>query len=121
MLDRIPRGGGPGDRQRGNGAGAGPAGHGLHRPPPARARSRSLRSIRSSSRPASCLELADRLATLDLDARLALPGIQTRRAPLLPGGRCASTLVESLGLQRLVVSEWGLREGAVIERTRHSG
>jgi len=25
-----------------------------------------------------------------------------------------STLVESLGLQRLVVSEWGLREGAVI-------
>ncbi len=60
-------------------------------------------------------ELADRLATLDLDARLALPGVQVRRAPLLPVGAVVfATLVESLGLQRLVVSEWGLREGAVI-------
>ena len=60
-------------------------------------------------------ELADRLATLDLDARLALPGVQTRRAPLLPVGAVVlATLVENLGLQRLVVSEWGLREGAVI-------
>jgi exopolyphosphatase/guanosine-5'-triphosphate,3'-diphosphate pyrophosphatase len=60
-------------------------------------------------------ELADRLATLDLDARLALPGVQSRRAPLLPiGAVVLSTLVEALGLQRLVVSEWGLREGAVI-------
>lgn len=60
-------------------------------------------------------DLADRLATLDLDARLALPGIHVRRAPLLPVGAVVlATLVESLGLQRLVVSEWGLREGAVI-------
>jgi exopolyphosphatase/guanosine-5'-triphosphate,3'-diphosphate pyrophosphatase len=60
-------------------------------------------------------DLADRLSTLDLDARLALPGVQSRRAPLLPVGAVVlSTLVESLGLQRLVVSEWGLREGAVI-------
>ena len=33
------------------------------------------------------LELADQLAGLDLRARLALPGMQARRAPLLPGGR----------------------------------
>jgi exopolyphosphatase / guanosine-5'-triphosphate,3'-diphosphate pyrophosphatase len=60
-------------------------------------------------------QLADRLATLDLDARLALPGIHVRRAPLLPVGAVVlSTLVEHLGLQRIVVSEWGLREGAVI-------
>ncbi|HUY65807.1 MAG TPA: hypothetical protein VMV06_03215 [Acidimicrobiales bacterium] len=60
-------------------------------------------------------ELADHLATLDLDARLALPGVQARRAPLLPiGAVVLSTLVETLELQRLVVSEWGLREGAVI-------
>ena len=40
----------------------------------------------------------------------------------MPGGRPScpigavvlSTLVEHLGLQRLVVSDWGLREGAVI-------
>ncbi len=60
-------------------------------------------------------QLADRLSTMDLDARLALPGIHARRAPLLPIGAVVfSTLVEHLGLQRLVVSDWGLREGAVI-------
>ncbi len=59
-------------------------------------------------------DLAERLCTLDLDARLALPGVQARRAPLLPiGALVLATLVESLGLQRLVVSDWGLREGAV--------
>ncbi len=61
-------------------------------------------------------ELAERLAGLDLDARLALPGIQARRAPLLPiGAVVLSTLVEHLGLHSLVVSEWGLREGAVFD------
>ena len=56
------------------------------------------------------------LATLDLDARMALPGIQARRAPLLPIGAVVfSTLVEQLGLRGLVVSEWGLREGAVLD------
>ena len=87
---------------------------GLHRP----LSSGSVSSIQVNQVeiPAGQLfELADRLATLDLDARLALPGVQTRRAPLLPVGAVVlSTLVESLGLQRLVVSEWGLREGAVI-------
>ncbi len=62
------------------------------------------------------LELADRLAALDLEARLALPGIQARRAPLLPiGAVVLSNLVEHLGLHSLVVSEWGLREGAVFD------
>ena len=90
---------------------------GLHRPGPPRLGRRRCRSIRWRSRPASSIELADRLATLDLDARLALPGIQARRAPLLPiGAVVLSTLVENLGLQRLVVSEWGLREGAVHRR-----
>jgi exopolyphosphatase/guanosine-5'-triphosphate,3'-diphosphate pyrophosphatase len=87
---------------------------GLHRP----LSSGSVSSIQVNQVeiPAGQLfELADRLATLDLDARLALPGVQTRRAPLLPiGAVVLATLVDSLGLQRLVVSEWGLREGAVI-------
>jgi exopolyphosphatase/guanosine-5'-triphosphate,3'-diphosphate pyrophosphatase len=61
-------------------------------------------------------ELADRLATLDLDARMALPGIQARRAPLLPiGALVLATIVDRLGLRGLVVSEWGLREGAVLD------
>ncbi len=85
----------------------------LHRPETA---SESSRPVNQVELPAGQLfELADRLCTLDLDARLALPGIQARRAPLLPVGAVAlSTLVEDLGLERLVVSEWGLREGAVI-------
>jgi len=87
---------------------------GLHRPPhPGSSASLPVNQVEL---PAGQLhDLADRLATLDLDARLALPGIQARRAPLLPiGALVLSTLVESLGLQRLVVSEWGLREGAVL-------
>ncbi len=87
---------------------------GLHRPQ-AVSGSSSL-PINQVELPAGQLhDLADRLSTLDLDARLALPGVQARRAPLLPiGALVLSTLVESLGLQRLVVSEWGLREGAVL-------
>ena len=87
---------------------------GLHRPPPASASSLQVNQVEL---PAGQLgELADRLSTLDLDARLALPGVQVRRAPLLPiGALVLSTLVEKLGLQGLVVSEWGLREGAVID------
>ncbi len=87
---------------------------GMHRPPPASASSLQVNQVEL---PAGQLhELAERLATLDLDARLALPGIQARRAPLLPiGAVVLSTLVETLGLHGLVVSEWGLREGAVID------
>jgi exopolyphosphatase/guanosine-5'-triphosphate,3'-diphosphate pyrophosphatase len=85
----------------------------LHRPDTASA---AVRPVNQVELPAGQLfELTDRLSTLDLDARLALPGIQARRAPLLPiGAVVLSTLVEDLGLDHLVVSEWGLREGAVI-------
>ncbi len=89
---------------------------GIHRPPPATGASTS--SVNQVEVPAGQLaELADRLARLDLEARLALPGIQARRAPLLPiGAIVLSSLVEHLGLSGLVVSEWGLREGAVFDR-----
>jgi exopolyphosphatase/guanosine-5'-triphosphate,3'-diphosphate pyrophosphatase len=88
---------------------------GLHRPGPTSG-SGSV-AVNQVELPAGQLaELADRLATLDLDARLALPGVQVRRAPLLPiGALVLSTLVEKLGLSGLIVSEWGLREGAVID------
>jgi exopolyphosphatase / guanosine-5'-triphosphate,3'-diphosphate pyrophosphatase len=87
---------------------------GLHRPAP----SGAAASINQMELPAGqLLELSDRLASLDLDERLALPGIQVRRAPLLPVGAIVlSTLAEALGLTGLVVSEWGLREGAVLDR-----
>jgi len=61
-------------------------------------------------------ELAEELATLDLRARLALPGMQTRRAPLLPVGAIVlSTAATELGVGRYIVSEWGLREGALLD------
>ena len=87
----------------------------LHRPLAPHGSSSSVQ-VNQVELPAGQLhELADRLATLDLDARLALPGIHAKRAPLLPiGAVVLSTLVEQLDLQRLVVSDWGLREGAVI-------
>lgn len=88
---------------------------GLHRP--AVAASTSSIQVNQVELPAGQLHvLADRLAGLDLEARLALPGIQQRRAPLLPvGAAVLSVLVDQLGLGGLVVSEWGLREGAVID------
>jgi exopolyphosphatase/guanosine-5'-triphosphate,3'-diphosphate pyrophosphatase len=87
----------------------------LHRPLPS-SQSVSALQVNQVELPAGQLhQLADRLVSLDLDARLALPGVQARRAPLLPiGAVLLSTLVETLGLQRLVVSDWGLREGAVL-------
>jgi exopolyphosphatase/guanosine-5'-triphosphate,3'-diphosphate pyrophosphatase len=88
---------------------------GLHRPLHLSGSTSSLQVNQVEIPAGQLYELADRLATLDLDARLALPGVQGRRAPLLPiGAVVLATLVDNLGLQRLVVSEWGLREGAVI-------
>ncbi|HEX4244569.1 MAG TPA: hypothetical protein VHY77_03290 [Acidimicrobiales bacterium] len=85
---------------------------GLHRPPAPHASSVQVNQVEL---PAGQLhDLADRLSTLDLTACLELPGVQARRAPLLPiGAVVLATLVDVLDLGRLVVSEWGLREGAV--------
>jgi len=61
-------------------------------------------------------ELAEQLSRLDLRARLALPGMQARRAPLLPVGAVVlATVAAELGIGRFVVSEWGLREGAILD------
>lgn len=89
---------------------------GLHRSA-SRTGSSGTPSVNQVELPADQLhDLADRLSTLDLDARMALPGIQARRAPLLPiGAVVLSTLVDRLDLRGLVVSEWGLREGAVLD------
>jgi exopolyphosphatase/guanosine-5'-triphosphate,3'-diphosphate pyrophosphatase len=66
------------------------------------------------------LELAEQLAHLDLRARLALPGMQPRRAPLLPvGASVLATVASELGIARFVVSEWGLREGAILDALDH--
>lgn len=61
-------------------------------------------------------ELATRLARMTLEERLAMPGMPARRAPMLPiGAAILSALAAELGVERFVVSVWGLREGALLD------
>jgi exopolyphosphatase/guanosine-5'-triphosphate,3'-diphosphate pyrophosphatase len=66
------------------------------------------------------VELAAQLAALDLRERLALPGMPSRRAPMLPiGATILETIAVKLGVDHFVVSEWGLREGALLDAITH--
>ncbi len=61
-------------------------------------------------------ELAERLAGLTLAQRLALPGMPGRRAPVVAvGAAILAAAAAELGVDRFVVSEWGLREGALLD------
>jgi exopolyphosphatase/guanosine-5'-triphosphate,3'-diphosphate pyrophosphatase len=60
-------------------------------------------------------ELARTLAPMSLDERLAMPGMNRRRAAVLPvGATILAATAAVLGVERYVVSEWGLREGAIL-------
>ena len=61
-------------------------------------------------------ELSRELADLDQSERLALPGIDERRAELLPAGAVVlATALGVFGADGAVHSEWGLREGVILE------
>lgn len=61
-------------------------------------------------------ELTRELAGITLAERLRLPGIDERRAELLPaGGWILTSAATALGVTELIHSEWGLREGAVLD------
>ena len=61
-------------------------------------------------------QMAAMLSGLTLKQRLALPGMPPRRAAMLPvGAAILAALASTLGVERYVVSEWGLREGAILE------
>jgi len=50
------------------------------------------------------------------EERLQLPGIQRKRADLLPTGALVlTTLAETLGLDGYTLCDWGLREGVLLE------
>ncbi|HXX91881.1 MAG TPA: hypothetical protein VEI83_16810 [Acidimicrobiales bacterium] len=67
-------------------------------------------------------ELASRLAGLDLAQRRALPGVSARRAPVLSiGALILASAAHVLEVERFVVSEWGLREGAIIDELTAKG
>ena len=57
-----------------------------------------------------------RLAALDVHARAALPCLEPGRADLiLPGVAIVLATMARLGCERLVVSDWGLREGILAD------
>lgn len=61
-------------------------------------------------------EVTEILVKTDLEARLRLPGIQRRRADLLPTGALVLlTAAEELGLDGYTLTDWGLREGVLLE------
>ena len=61
------------------------------------------------------VELTRALCTAPLEERLKMPGIDERRADILPAGALVlSTALELFGVERAMHSEWGLREGVVL-------
>ena len=60
--------------------------------------------------------LANRLADADHDELLRIPGMKRSRADLLPTGAVVlEAAVRSLGLPHLLICDWGLREGVILE------
>jgi exopolyphosphatase/guanosine-5'-triphosphate,3'-diphosphate pyrophosphatase len=57
-----------------------------------------------------------RLASLDLKARLKLPGLDEGRADIVVAGSVIlDTVLSRLGVERLVLCEWALREGILLD------
>jgi exopolyphosphatase/guanosine-5'-triphosphate,3'-diphosphate pyrophosphatase len=80
-------------------------------------RGMNVAPVNGSSLPAAELHRwADDLTTLDRDRRLDLDGMRARRVDILPAGAVIlATLVETLDLGGLLVSEAGLREGIILD------
>ena len=50
------------------------------------------------------------------EQRLEMPTVRPRRVDLLPtGALILESLLEQLGIEELTVSDWGLREGVLLE------
>jgi broad specificity phosphatase PhoE len=61
-------------------------------------------------------EVAAELVASSHEERLRMPGLQKQRADLLPTGAVVlECLVNELGLAGITVSNWGLREGVILE------
>lgn len=60
--------------------------------------------------------LTDEILHSTMETRLGWSGVSTRRAELLPAGAVLlGAVVEELGVEEVTVSEWGLREGVVLD------
>ncbi|MDC5696384.1 Ppx/GppA family phosphatase [Intrasporangium calvum] len=66
--------------------------------------------------------IVDKLKGLDVTARTALPGVSTARAhQLLAGALVAQAAMDLLGVDRLDICPWALREGLILRRLDHLG
>jgi exopolyphosphatase/guanosine-5'-triphosphate,3'-diphosphate pyrophosphatase len=60
--------------------------------------------------------LARTLASADVETRLRMPAIDERRVDLLPAGAITlATTLQLLGSESAIHSEWGLREGVILQ------
>lgn len=67
-------------------------------------------------------EMRDELLTVSKTKRQNMAGIQRKRADLLPvGSVILTTLCDCLGIHELSVSDWGLREGVLLEAAESRG
>jgi exopolyphosphatase/guanosine-5'-triphosphate,3'-diphosphate pyrophosphatase len=65
------------------------------------------------------LELHEELMAATAAERRRMPGLELRRADLVPAGAIVlATAMELFGFDELTVSEWALREGMVLESLR---
>lgn len=68
---------------------------------------------------AELLELHDELMASTAAERRRLPGLELRRADLVPAGALLlASAMELFGFDELTVSEWALREGMLLETVR---
>ena len=64
--------------------------------------------------------LTNQLLGMTAEERASLPGVDARRADLLPAGAVLLvTVLEQTGLDAIVGSEWALREGMVLDAIGH--
>jgi len=62
------------------------------------------------------LPLHEELLSLRSSERAALPGLEAKRADIIPtGSTLLLTAMEQFGFDRMTVSEWALREGIVLD------
>ncbi len=62
-------------------------------------------------------ELIDRLIDTTLDDRLAMPGMDERRADIIVGGALLlEGVFEAMGIEQMMVSSYALREGVLYDR-----
>jgi exopolyphosphatase/guanosine-5'-triphosphate,3'-diphosphate pyrophosphatase len=73
-----------------------------------------------SVRARDLIDLADWLIGMDSAERAALPGVDARRADLLPAGALLlNTVLDLTGLDEVMGSAWALREGMILDAIGH--